>query len=296
MFSRAIFVTTPYTVQESYLKSNCLSVSLKRRIVTRMTNDEQWLLNEKYHGEKTEAFMSDCARLLNDEPLAYVIGHIPFLNTTIYLDLPTACLPDRQGQAGVRPLIPRTETEFWTKHVIDEISAQGLSSVKILDLCAGSGCIGIALLKALHQVTVDFVEIETAHHPTILKNILQNNIDPHRAHIFGGDLFEQVQSTYDYILTNPPYIDAQQERTEESVVRYEPSRALWGGKDGMEIIERILAHARPFLANDGALYIEHEPEQKEAISIHAKLNGFVHETMLDQYGVFRFTRLSHEHK
>ena len=72
-----------------------------------MNPEVDWLLNEKYHGEKTSAFFTDCVRLETGEPLAYVIGHIPFLDCTIYLDS--------------RPLIPRVETEFWVEKLITTI-------------------------------------------------------------------------------------------------------------------------------------------------------------------------------
>jgi release factor glutamine methyltransferase len=243
-----------------------------------MTQEESWLLKEKYNDTIVDGFIDDCARLKGGEPLAYIIGHIPFLNTTIHLDS--------------HPLIPRTETEFWTKQVIDEISARGLASGRMLDLCAGSGCIGTAILKALPHITVDFVEIEESHHPTIQKNILQNGIDIQRVRIMGGNLFEHVSDTYDYILTNPPYIDKDLGRTDPEVILHEPEKALFGGQNGVEIIQAILESAHRFLTREGVLYIEHEPEQQDTIHQFGKTH-FPHiEIRNDQYGIPRFTRFA----
>ncbi len=243
-----------------------------------MTQEESWLLKEKYNGTLVDGFIADCARLKGGEPLAYIIGHIPFLNTTIYL--------------GSHPLIPRTETEFWTKQVIDEFSARGLTSGKVLDLCAGSGCIGTAVLKALPDCMVDFVEIEESHHSTIQKNILQNGIDIQRVRIMGGNLFEHVSDTYDYILTNPPYINKDLGRTDPEVILHEPEKALFGGQDGFEIIQAILESAHRFLTREGVLYIEHEPEQQDSIHQFGKTHFPYIETQNDQYGIPRFTRLA----
>jgi release factor glutamine methyltransferase len=100
----------------------------------------KWLLEEKYQGEKSEAFFSDCKRLALGEPLAYIIGYSPFMNCKIWLDN--------------KPLIPRPETEYWVNEAIDTIKNNAtlslgleITSPKILDMCAGSGCIGVSLLK-----------------------------------------------------------------------------------------------------------------------------------------------------
>ncbi len=257
-----------------------------------MTRDEEWLLREKYRGERTEEFLADCARLERGEPVAYVIGWVPFLNTKIFLDS--------------HPLIPRPETEFWVERVIKELHTYGgpasgrvldlctyggPASGRVLDLCAGSGCIGVAVLKSVPNVSVDFAEIDGEHHPTIEKNLRENGIDPLRARIFGGDLFEQITGTYDFILANPPYIDPVLNRTEESVRTYEPKEALYGGHRGLEIIERIVKESPRFLTEHGVLYIEHEPEQAEAIRRIGEENGFSVVTYKDQYENYRFSRL-----
>ncbi len=243
-----------------------------------MSRDEEYLLRDKYDGKKTEKFFKDCTRLASGEPLAYVIGWVPFLDTKIFLDS--------------HPLIPRPETEFWVKKAISASLAQEKIPAKILDLCAGSGCIGVSVLAHIKEAHVDFVEIDEHHHETISKNVCENGIDPSRTRIFGGDLFENIADTYDLILTNPPYIDATLGRVADEVLRHEPSRALFGGKDGTEIIERIIANAEKHLAEGGVLYIEHEPEQSTFLNAIAPQYGLMAETCTDQYDILRYTRFT----
>jgi HemK-like putative methylase len=142
---------------------------------------------------------------------------------------------------------------------------------------------------------VDFAEIDMSHHPTIQKNI-NYNIPGRQAHIFGGTLFAQVQEKYDYILTNPPYIDPVLNRAETSVTQYEPAQALYGGTDGLEYIRNIIAQASSFLNKGGTLIIEHEPEHVTEISSHAEEYGFAIQTLKDQYNVARFTSLTRKAK
>ena len=103
----------------------------------------------------------------------------------------------------------------------------------------------------------------------------------------GVDFFRyQPSAEYDMILTNPPYIDPKlSDRVQESVLHHEPEQALWGGQDGMELITEILQKAPDFLNPNGVLYIEHEPEQVNAI--HAILPGTI--SCPDQYGLTRFS-------
>lgn len=251
-----------------------------------LNQEERWLLKEKYQGTESEAFRADLKRLTAGEPLAYVIGHVPFLDCKIYLDS--------------KPLIPRPETEHWVEKVIEEIRKAGAASPRpprILDLCSGSGCIGVAVLKAVPNVHVTFSEIDPSHIPTILKNIEQNlSIDgkvlPEHYEVVQSDLFENVSGKFDFILTNPPYIDPTLDRTEESVKKHEPRLALYGGKDGLDIINDIVTESQKYLCENGQLWIEHEPEQIEAIKQSAFQNGFSATTHPDQYNVDRYSVLT----
>ncbi len=251
-----------------------------------MSQEIEWLLEEKYNGEKSDAFFADCKRLALGEPLGYLIGHVPFLDNTIYLDS--------------KPLIPRPETEYWTEKVIADIKTnfpvqhehtQGADQLRILDLCAGSGCIGVAIASAIPDAIVDFSEIDEKHLPTITKNLEENGIDPRHTHLYHSNLFAAFSGTYQYIVSNPPYIDLDLNRTDENVLEHEPYIALSGGPAGLEIIQKIIEEAPKHLERYGQLWLEHEPEQSIAIRNLARSNGFTCTTHHDQYGVERYSIL-----
>ena len=252
------------------------------------SQEEQWLLKEKYNSEKSEVFFADCKQLALGEPLAYLIGTTPFLDTTIHLD--------------GRPLIPRVETEFWVEKAITAIkesqtnqpSLDGSSKqTQVLDLCAGSGCIGVAVAKHVTEAIVDFGEIDARLLDTIKKNCEENNIDTTRYTIFHSNLFVTIppDKKYDFILSNPPYIDASLNRADENVKVFEPHIALFGGKDGMDVIAQLINSAADHLAPNGQIWIEHEPEQVGALAQLAKENNFAITSLPDQYDVLRYSVL-----
>lgn len=238
----------------------------------------EWLLKEKYHGEKSDAFFADCKRLALGEPLAYLIGFVNFLNCKIDL--------------ASHPLIPRVETEFWVEKAITDIKNSDHKAPAILDLCAGSGCIGVAVAKTIPLSTVDFSEIDQNHITTIKNNLAANEIDANRSEVAHTSLFKAFNNKkYDFILSNPPYIDATLNRTETSVTEFEPFISLFGGKDGLEIITQIIEEAPQYLNPHGQLWLEHEPEQTTAINQLANYNSFQATTHKDQYGVERYSVL-----
>jgi release factor glutamine methyltransferase len=242
--------------------------------------ESAWLLKEKYGSIKSEAFYAAVAELKAGVPLAYLIGHIPFLDTTIFLNS--------------RPLIPRPETEFWVEKAIAAILKTHKEAPTILDLCAGSGAIGVAIGKKITNAKIDFAELEKNHLPLIIKNCQENALPLEQVRAIWSDLFEPVTDTklpkYDFIFCNPPYIDKTLGRTAESVTKFEPELALYGGESGMEIIDRIIKEAPKNLNPQGQLWIEHEPEQSEQI---AKLGygKFATTTHKDQYDILRYSIL-----
>ncbi len=260
-----------------------------------MNRDEQWLLDEKYGGKETAAYEEDKKRLAEGEPLAYVIGSQPFLGLKIYLDS--------------KPLIPRPETEWWTERLVANVKnsmrkfwpsatrrteefSRTVFNIRALDLCAGSGAIGCAFLKLLPDVQVFFGEIDPAHEMTIQKNIHENQLNESRSTIGIGDLFEPFGETrFDIIAANPPYIPSGR-KLQESVADYEPSRALFSGADGLDIIRRIAEQLPGHLAPDGIAWIECDENAAEASCALFESHGLAAEIRTDQYDKPRFIVVS----
>jgi release factor glutamine methyltransferase len=240
------------------------------------TREEKQLLKEKYAGKVCEEYEEDCKRLAVGEPLAYVIGNIPFLGSTIYLDS--------------KPLIPRPETEEWTRDALERLKRRRGSTIRILDLFCGSGAVGVALARALPQAHVTFADIRKDHLSTAQKNARENGISLARVTCVESDVFRGLPKgvRFDAILANPPYIPSSR-TLPESVSRYEPHDALFGGNDGLDLILQTLERAHEYLEKPyGVLYLEHDISQKETLRRLAHFLPYDIEWRRDQYGAPRY--------
>ncbi len=174
-----------------------------------------------------------------------------------------------------RPLIPRRETEYWTSLAIKEMK----DGVECLDLFAGSGCIGISIIKNVNNSFCDFGEKEDIFLEQIKINLDLNDIDSSRYNLIKTDVFSNIKKKYDYILANPPYVALDRiDEVGEDVKMFEPSVALYGGNDGMEFIKIFLNEATNYLKDKGIVYLEFDPEQKQ----------WINETIKDKYSKFEF--------
>ncbi|MBI2120745.1 MAG: HemK family protein methyltransferase [Parcubacteria group bacterium] len=234
--------------------------------------EKDWLLREKYNGKETEEFFKVAKRLESGEPIDYLIGFFDFLGCKIDLSF--------------RPLIPRTETEWWVERAVRNMPQNGIS---ILDIFAGSGCIGIALLKHLQNATVDFGEKESGFLAQIEKNLTLNGIDPARAQVFISDVFTNIPSKkYNFIFANPPYISrAKIEAVQKSVLDNEPRGALFAEDDGLFYIKKLIDAAPQFLAAEGKLFIEFDSWQKPAIESYCQGSTLTVEFWKDQFDRWR---------
>jgi release factor glutamine methyltransferase len=240
-----------------------------------------WLLQEKYNGNKTAEAEKDIARLEKGEHVDYVIGWVHFLGCKIDL--------------SKRPLIPRPETEYWVKKAIEEIKgiSKGKSAIRTLDLFAGSGCAGVAVLKHVPSVYVDFAEKEETLLKQIELNAALNEISTSRYSILSSDIFSGVRAKYKYILANPPYVpEKNREQVQRSVIEQEPHEAVFAGENGLLYIRSFFKEVENYILPGGVVYMEFDSEQKEEIEKLAKQAGGTEISIeKDQYEKWRYARI-----
>ncbi|MBI4119743.1 MAG: HemK family protein methyltransferase [Parcubacteria group bacterium] len=247
-----------------------------------LTQEIGWLVKEKYKGriagKNKDKVEEDVERLIAGEPIDYVIGFSDFAGCKIDLSL--------------RPLIPRAETEYWVEKAIDDILQVQIDAEpkRCLDMFAGSGCIGTALLSHIPFITVDFAEKEKKLLKQIKLNTYHNKIDPHRYRIIQSDIFSGIPDSYDYILANPPYIaESRKKEVQESVLEWEPQGAVFAGKDGLSAIDKFLKGARSQLNRGGKIYMEFDSHQKSHIERILDDCGYKNsEFFNDQFGKSRY--------
>jgi release factor glutamine methyltransferase len=234
--------------------------------------DIKHLYRDKYAGDTSADMREDLIRLGSGEPLAYVIGWIPFLGLSLRLDS--------------HPLIPRPETEWWTETLIAHMrDTYADAKVSVLDLCAGSGAIGLSVLQALDTADVSFAELSPVHTALIAMNLDENKLDKSRATIRSGDLFAPFSGErFTVIATNPPYIPEGRE-LDPSVMHYEPHEALFAGEDGLSLIRRIVEEAPTHLYPGGELWMECDSTNAEEAMLLMQKRGFSGvEIRNDHYG------------
>lgn len=159
-------------------------------------------------------------RLVTGEPVEYILGKVQFCDCEIFVDK--------------RVLIPRVETEELVHKIVNDLGphAQGT----LLDLCTGSGCIGIAIKKkcpGVHVILsdIDCTAIEVARH-----NSQVNGCD---VTLLQGDLLDPLTHPVDFLVCNPPYIAEHEYHALAAPLRFEPKRALLAGPTGTEFYDRL---------------------------------------------------------
>lgn len=214
--------------------------------------------------EKLDILRRDIERRINGEPVAYITGQRGFYENVFKVSEAT--------------LIPRADTEILVEDAIREL--QSKDEVRILDLCCGTGCIGISVAKALartlrkvYLTLSDLSEDALAVCRENVETIVQEgNIIVKTIH---SDLFQDIkEKSFDVILSNPPYIRTDAIPTLEKQVRFEPRMALDGGEDGLDFVREIAEQAKNHLVPGGLLEMEIGYDQGPSASDILKAEGY----------------------
>lgn len=156
--------------------------------------------------------------------------------------------------------------------------------IRVLDLCAGSGCIGITLALEHEGVEVDLVELDEGAAEVARANIEKHGVGD-RCSVHVGDLFAALpgERRYDLILSNPPYVPSGEIEGLAPEVRKEPRLALDGGADGLDVVRRIVRDAGRYLLPGGTLALELDLKQPPTVVEWMRQAGFPHAEVVQDF-------------
>ena len=232
--------------------------------------------NDIIDKNKETEFFSLIKRRRDGECIAYILGKKEFrgLNFTVNPSV----------------LVPRPDTEILVEAVLEHIDqindhskkssdSDRVSKLSLLDLCTGSGSVGIAIKKerpflsvTASDISPDALTVAGQNAAALLAKVPR---EPEAIiHLIHSDLFENITGKFDIIVSNPPYIPAGDLAALPPEVQKEPHLALDGGEDGLIVIKKIIREAPGFLVPKGRLFLEADPGQMPSIR-HMLLNkGF----------------------
>jgi release factor glutamine methyltransferase len=184
------------------------------------------------------------------EPVAYILGSREFYG--------------RPFEVGAGVFIPRPETELLVQLALETLPRG--EPVRVLDLCAGSGAVGVSIAAERPEAQVDLVEAFDAAAAAAEKNAGRHA--PGRARVWRGDLYAALPERVRYraITANPPYVASRESRQlAPEILDHEPHEALFGGEDGLDVMRRVIAGVPDWLAPGGVFATEIDPSQGERV-------------------------------
>jgi release factor glutamine methyltransferase len=233
------------------------------------------------HGERelpattVDRYQTILARRARGEPIAYILGRREFWSLELAV--------------GPGVLIPRPETELLVERVLAHVPPA--SAAQIVDIGTGSGAIALAIARerpAAHVVATD-VSSDALEYARQNVRALQSNVE-----ILQGDLYAPIEGRrFDVIVSNPPYVAADDPDLADDVRRFEPATALHAAEDGLAILRRLIERAPQHLRPGGWLVLEHGWRQARPLRTMLEERGFTHvRSHADLAGHFRVTEAS----
>ena len=225
---------------------------------------QQLIADMEHYGSQTvcEEMEKAVSRVLNGEPLAYVLGQWDFYGMTL--------------QVNSNVLIPRDDTCAVTEMAIKQALYLD-TSPRILDLCTGSGCIGLAIAHRVKDARVTLADISKDAIAVAKKNITQQKLSARVTCVSADALAAPTAflGKFDMIVSNPPYVTTQEmEELPDSVKNYEPHLALHGGEDGLAFYRAIAENYKDALKPGGYLCFEFGMGQGDAVCEILETNGY----------------------
>ena len=232
-----------------------------KQIIKHVTGYTNAQILTKYTQQLTEFQQNNLTAIIKQRliryPLQYILGRWSFFG--------------REYFVGPGVLIPRSDTETLIDVCLESLKDKG--APRVLDLCAGTGCIGLTIKGECPTADVTLVEKFDEALAFTNKNAEHNKLD---VNIVKGDVLktEGANGKYDLIVSNPPYIDKNDMQSLQPEVKFEPATALSGGEDGLDFYRHIAKEYKAYLKDDGILAFEVGYNQATAVCKIMEQNGF----------------------
>ena len=225
--------------------------------------------------KRAETYRSAIKRRCQSEPVAYILGKKEFMGMDFFVN----------GDV----LIPRPDTEPMVEYLLEYLQVNYPEGAKVLDLCTGSGAIGISIKKYFKPGIVSLSDFSEA--ALAVARINAGQLVNGELSLYQGDLFAAIPQgeTFDVIVSNPPYISrVEMSGLARDIIEYEPHMALDGGESGLDFYRRIIAEAHLFLRKDGLLALEIGDDQAADVTQLLTDDGFQEiQTITDLSGRIR---------
>lgn len=233
-----------------------------KQIIMHITGFTPSQILTDYNRQLTEFQKNNLTAIIHQRevhyPLQYIFGNWEFYG--------------RPFKVGVGVLIPRADTETVVEAALEELETR--ENPKVLDLCAGSGCIGITLAAEVPSSEVTMVEKYDEAIRYAFHNIELNKVN---AKAVKGDVFEAPQlpnDSIDLIVSNPPYIPQEEMKYCSPEVKFEPQTALLAKDEGLEFYKAIINNYTPILKTGGAICFEVGFKQAQSVKKLLENSGY----------------------
>lgn len=233
-----------------------------KQIIMHITGFTPSQILTDYNRQLTEFQKNNLTAIIHQRevhyPLQYIFGNWEFYG--------------RPFKVGVGVLIPRADTETVVEAALEELETR--ENPKVLDLCAGSGCIGITLAAEVPSSEVTMVEKYDEAIRYAFHNIELNKVN---AKAVKGDVFEAPNlpnDSIDLIVSNPPYIPQQEMKYCSPEVKFEPQTALLAEDEGLEFYKAIINNYTPILKTGGAICFEVGFKQAQSVKKLLENSGY----------------------
>lgn len=247
---KELLVVGTQKLKQANVQDSAIQARVLLSYILKMDKNKLIINSEKFVEKSFENdFLYALEKIIKGKPIQYITNNQEFMKLNFYVD--------------ENVLIPQPDTEILVEEVIEY--AKNNTTLKVLDLCTGSGVIGISLAKNIRDVNIHVSDISNKA-IQIAKLNAERNLVHTKLKFIESEMFKKIkEDNYNIIVSNPPYIKTKVIKTLSEQVQEEPIIALDGGRDGLEFYRIIANEADKYLADKGRIFLEIGFDQKKDV-------------------------------